>query len=116
MPASFFTAYVRAALDDSTDDNGQSLYRNYTPANIAPFTIGRMREDCHKFQRANRADLANIEETQAGYHFWMTRNGAGVGFWDGDYPDDVGERLTKSAESFGTFDLYVGDDGQIHGG
>jgi len=44
----------------------------------------------------------------------MTRNGHGAGFWDGDWPDD-GDRLTKASEAYGTFDLYVGDDGEIHG-
>ena len=114
MP-SFFTAYVRAALATSTDDSGEPLDKRYTPANISSFTVGRMREDCAKFQRDNRLDLLELDEAKAGYHFWMTRNGAGVGFWDGDYPNEVGERLTKSAESFGTYEPYIGDDGQIHG-
>lgn len=116
MPASFFTAYVKAALFSSSDDNGEPMDKNYTPANIAPFTVGRMREDCHKFQRDNRMGLVGTDEAKAGYYFWMTRNGAGVGFWESiEYSDEVGRRLTKSAESFGSYDLYIGDDGQIHG-
>ena len=46
---------------------------------------------------------------------WLTRNGHGAGFWDGDWPEPVASRLTKSAKRFGSFDLYVGDDGKVHG-
>lgn len=28
---------------------------------------------------------------------WYTRNGHGCGFWDGDYPDGVGEKLSDIA-------------------
>lgn len=33
--------------------------------------------------------------------FYLTRNGHGAGFWDGDYPDEIGEKLTEMAHSFG---------------
>jgi hypothetical protein len=114
MP-SFFTSYVSTALGTSDDDNGQPLDKNYGPTNIAPETLARMMDDCEAFQRKNRKDLASIDAGQAGHDFWLTRNGHGAGFWDGDYEETVGERLTKSSESFGTFDLYIGDDGQIYG-
>ena len=114
MP-SFFTAYVRAALWSSTDDAGEPLDKNHNPSNIAPETLGKMKEDCLKFQRLNAMGLVGLDDEEAGNDFWLTRNGHGAGFWDGDYPEDVGERLTRSAESFGTFDMYIGDDGLIRG-
>lgn len=50
-----------------------------------------------------------------GHDFWLTRNGHGAGFWDGDYTaemddgTDLGEALTKAAKSFGSghADLYI---------
>ena len=37
---------------------------------------------------------------QAAHDFWLTRNGHGAGFWDGDWPI-YGEMFTKISESFG---------------
>lgn len=113
MP-SFFTSYVSAALFTSTDDDGEPLDKNYIGADIAPETIAKMKTDCEAFCEANRADLKGIDRAQAGHDFWLTRNGHGAGFWDRGL-GEVGERLTKSAESFGAFELYIGDDGRIHG-
>jgi hypothetical protein len=50
----------------------------------------------------------------AGHDFWLTRNGHGAGFWDGDLSEDVGNALTEAAKKFGECHLYVGDDGQIY--
>jgi hypothetical protein len=49
-----------------------------------------------------------------GYRFWLTRNHHGAGFWDGDYPKEIGEALTKLSHEFGETDAYVGDDGKLH--
>ena len=53
--------------------------------------------------------------SQAGHDFWLTRNGHGAGFWDGDWPDRTGHRLSEAAKSYGEYHLYVGDDGKIYG-
>ncbi len=50
----------------------------------------------------------------AGYDFWLTRNGHGAGFWDGDWPDVYSDLLTEKAEIYGFFEIYLGDDGLIH--
>lgn len=42
----------------------------------------------------------------AGSDFHLTRNGHGCGFWDGDWPDESGERLTKAAETYGSLELF----------
>jgi len=56
-----------------------------------------------------------------GHDFWLTRNGHGAGFWDRHWKTniqgfdvDMGDRLTTLASSYGTCDLYIGDDGKIH--
>ena len=38
-----------------------------------------------------------------------------AGIWDGDWPKGIAEGLDKLAKGFGTFGLYVGDDGLIYG-
>jgi hypothetical protein len=51
---------------------------------------------------------------QAGHDFWLTRNGHGAGFWDGDWPEAYEKMFTKGAESYGDFTLYLGDDGKVY--
>jgi hypothetical protein len=114
----FTEAYVEAALwssmDESTPSGGYSLDRNYGPDDMAPETLSQMKADCAKFQEAHADDIA-ADLGLAGYHFWLTRNGHGSGFWNGDWPEDAGDRLTEASHKYGEFHLYVGDDGRVHG-
>jgi hypothetical protein len=48
------------------------------------------------------------------HDFWLTRNGHGAGFWDGDYEEELGEKLTAICKKMGSIDLYVGDDNKIY--
>lgn len=57
--------------------------------------------------------LENESESRFGHDFWLTRNGHGAGFWDRSrdgYPN-----LTKWSKTYGSHDLYIGDDGRIYG-
>ena len=114
----FTRAYVECALwsstDESTPQGGVPLDKNYTITDLDPDTLAAMVQDCQKFQEENAADIAG-ECDRAGHDFWLTRNGHGAGFWDGDWPDDSGGRLTEASKKYGEFNLYVGDDGLIHG-
>jgi len=113
----FTRSYIEAALwssmDNADDQGGEPLDANHGPDNIAPETLCRMVGDCEAFQQANAEDIAgNLEG--AGHDFWLTRNHHGAGFWDGDWPELVGERLTAASHVYGSIDLYVGDDGLIY--
>jgi hypothetical protein len=116
----FFDAYVTCALwsstDNSTEQGGEPFDQNYGPEDIAPDTLKRMREDCDAFQRDQRDLLALIDasDEQNGHDFWLTRNGHGAGFWDRGY-GVAGRELSEACKPWGTFDLYLGDDGKIHG-
>lgn len=114
----FTRAYIECALwstnDESTPDGGVPLDRSYDVRDIAPATLARMVSDCELFQRECADDLAEGDDEQAGHDFWLTRNGHGAGFWDGDWPEPAATRLTDMSHGFSAIDLYVGDDGQIH--
>lgn len=122
----FELAYLECALwsstDESRDDGGDPLDDNYTIEDFAPDALAKMLEDCRRFQDENREDLESgvrpkgrwCAEELAGHDFWLTRNGHGSGFWDGDWPKEMGERLTASSKRFGSCWLFVGDDGKIH--
>jgi hypothetical protein len=70
-------------------------------------------QDCYRFEQEN-SELIGTDSAAAGHDFWMTRNGHGVGFWDGDWEEPAGELLTKAAKEFGELWVYVGDDGLVY--
>jgi hypothetical protein len=116
----FLNAYVDAAMeenDESTPSGGVPLSRNHSRADIDPSTLEKMRADCLAFME-QAGDVIDMDLEEAGCDFWSTRNGAGCGFWDGDWDhhgEDVATMLTDLAHGFGTFNMYIGDDGKIYG-
>jgi hypothetical protein len=115
-PDAFFDAYVECALWSSTDNadesGGSPLDDNYGPEDIAPECLKSMREDCDAFWNDNPE--CHDDASRAGHDFWLTRNGHGAGFWDGDWPDDAGKKLTDASHAYGSSDLYIGDDGKVY--
>ena len=112
----FTRAYIECALwssNDETDERGgEPLDKNYTANDLAPETLAQMVEDCRQFQADHVADITvNLE--RAGHDFWLTRNNHGAGFWDGDWPEEAGERLTAASHIWGEVNLYV-SDGRIY--
>jgi len=51
---------------------------------------------------------------RTGHDLWLTRNGHGCGFWDGDWPDPEGDKLTELSKELGEVWIYVGDDNLIY--
>lgn len=130
----FFEGYVTAALWSSTGDDpdwegdpssnpgGVPLDDAHSAEDLAPSCGAQMREDCVKFLTACAQVLASASFRHsgsrryecAGHDFWLTRNGPGAGFWDGDWSKPEAEELTRVSREMGGVDLYVGDDGRIH--
>lgn len=126
-PARFVKMYVRtmlwSTLDESDDTGGEPMDYKYGPSDIAPETMQRIADDCSRFYASVESMgidldaelLLDDDATEMAAHdFWLTRNGHGAGFWDGDWSDESEDRLTKLAESFGEQWPYVGDDGLIY--
>lgn len=110
---SFMYSYLEAAIIFTDVGENGLLEDYYTFDDLSPETLSKIREDCWVFRTVNADDIGTNYE-QAGYDFWLTRNGHGAGFWDGDWPEPAASRLTDAARKFGEFSLYVGDDGKIH--
>lgn len=89
-----------------------------TEVDLAPETLHRIEEDCAKFEKAAWKILPNGSDANCdarlGHDFWLTRNGHGSGFWDGDWPEPEASKLTKLSESFGEIWAYLGDDGKVY--
>lgn len=125
VPNQFFTAYVEAALWSSTyetEEDGESFPLDDGEHELAPETMDAMLSDCADFFAYCEAegidplpDYGHGEHSDAemsGHDFWLTRNGHGAGYWDRGL--DTGDVLTEAAKTFGSANLYVGDDGLIY--
>ncbi len=125
----FTQAYLIASLWSSTDETnpeqgGEPLDDNYEIEDIESDTLSEMVDDCTRFQEEN-AELLNEEnhsttdhhytcEARAGHDFWLTRNGHGCGFWDGDWNEPAASKLTDAATAFGEYYITAsGDGGQV---
>lgn len=112
----FFAHYLECALWSSTDSadegGGCPIDDNYGIEDIAPVVLANLKRECADFIEGNLADLADMPAEQAGHDFWLTRNGHGAGFWDRGL-GALGRRLSDAARTYGTCDLYIGDDGQV---
>lgn len=106
---SFIQAYQEAAFWSSTDDHGNPM--GGIEADPSAECTARLEKDAGEFYDRYFELFENDE--QAGHDFWLTRNHHGAGFWDrglgarGDY-------LTEVSHGYGSCDLIIGDDGQIH--
>lgn len=126
----FTRQYLETALwssnDESDESGGDPMDANYGIEDISPATLAEAVADCAAFRRTPeylefmrlfeaeelepfRADTRgdNGLDGSMGHDFWLTRNGHGAGFWDGDYPDPWGDKLTEAAKRFGEIDLTV---------
>lgn len=117
-----FAHYVRAALwstnDESREDGGDPLDDNYTIEDLDESCAAQMKKDCESFYNENKQDIGEdvVDVERAGHDFWLTRNGHGAGFWDGDWDTDAnperGERLTAACKKYHEVNLMV-DNGKI---
>lgn len=109
-------AYTECALWSSTDftDDGETV--NLQDYELADETVAKFRKDCEAFldfEDAQSLEFGGWNAAQAGHDFWLTRNSHGAGFWDRGRGEH-GDILTALAKTFGTCDLYVGDDGKVY--
>lgn len=119
-PDPFLSSYIETALWSShdTDDHGRELQLNSGEYELAEATLARFKRDCEDFEPkavvlVNAMDYVSGDFSLA-HDFWLTRNGHGAGFWDGDYPEPLGTQLTNLAKSYGECNLSIGDDGKIY--
>jgi len=118
---SYMETALWAETDNADESGGELLDKNYGIDDLAPEAIEKMRRDVEKFFADNDSEINRAMKVGMGksaeeiaHDFWLTRNGHGAGFWDGDYPKDIGDNLTKASKKFGEQNIYVGDDGKLH--
>lgn len=61
-------------------------------------------------------DEFGMEYDRIGHDLWLTRNGHGAGFWDGDYESDdldLGDKLSELAHAYGESYIFPNEDGRF---
>ena len=107
----FTLQYLETALWSSTDNadecGGEPLDANYGVEDFTRAALVQAVQDCKDFQEANEDMLGTDgnDDSRAGHDFWLTRNGHGAGFWDGDWPTH-GDTLTVASKVYGEVYLY----------
>jgi len=139
----FMRAYIETALKIFNDDDEEPPSVNYTERDISPDAMDEIVMSCNTFivsveqfvkgsqwalpvWERSRAGFDKGERTiseHAGSYFWLSRNGYGKNYLDGDwagssYDDDprLGKALMGIAHMFKEVGLYVGDDGKLYQG
>jgi len=112
--SAFTKGYIECLLwSECTVDNG---LEDMDISDLSDETLKAIEEDCKSFEGDN-AEIWRAEgrwtDEQAGHDFLLTRNRHGAGFWDRGH-GPVGRALTESAHPYGTFGLYLGDDGKLY--
>ena len=123
----FIDQYIKTMLWSSTDESdergGEPMDKNYNKEDIAKEFMESIKADCKKFINENYPYIQD-DMTGAAHDFWLTRNGHGAGFWDGDWEFEIdvngqkknaGKHLTDISKAYGEVNPYVGDDGKIYG-
>ena len=115
--AKFRDAYIDAALWSTNSDKGTPLDRDYGPHDFSEAAMQEIVTDCARFIAQCKGLIASEGRERAlesaAQDFWLTRNGHGAGFWDGDWPTN-GAALAEASDSFGPCEIYLGDDKRIH--
>jgi len=107
----YFETALWSSSDESDDQGGEPLDKNYDIRDFDPATRDKMIADCADFQERFGVliDEGGGDYGLAGHDFWLTRNGHGAGFWDGDWPEPQATKLTNASKEYGEFYLYLGD-------
>jgi len=126
--AEFISGYITAMLwsshDESNESGGRPMDANYSEDDLTDDARERCEVECKAFLyrvgymiddeqfTGNRPDGGTLA-AYAGHDFWLTRNGHGAGFWDGDWAETADKILTGAAKAFGELNPYVTEGGQI---
>ena len=110
-------------MDDS--DNPTHFDENYCVADFTDEAADIARKECeyfvHLLECYNPLDCNLLEQAlefgdyeQLGHDLWLTRNGHGCGFWDGDYGDKLGRKLTDECKPYGGQHVLIDENGKLH--
>jgi len=121
-----FQAWCAAFEDMGGGSADGALDRHFSISDFSHSALVRAAKDCARFEMENAETLANAIATgevvcgpdfneweRAGHDFWLSRNGHGAGFFDGDWPEPYGDTLQDAAEKFGGLNPFANEAGEV---
>ena len=115
----FTVQFLETALWSSTyqvqgewEEVDVPLDNDYEIHNFTKDALIVLATTCQDFQEDNELLLEKAyeetgnNESQAGHDFWLTKEGHGAGFWDGDW-GEYGTALTNASKPYGSDYIYV---------
>jgi hypothetical protein len=103
--------------------DGEPLDDYFDVQDFTDKAVTEAEEDCDDFfdhlECAGLLEIARhfADDDRIAHDFWLTRNGHGAGFWDGDYDDAeyrAGRTLTGICEAWGTCDVMLTIGGLLY--
>ncbi len=125
LTESAFESYIQTALWSTIGDTGEAFDEYYSIDDVHESYLETQRKECQAFLDLCgdnliecACEILNDAPREGGlesfmHDFWLTRNGHGAGFWDGDY-GVLGNKLTELAKTFGSVDVYVDEDNKVY--
>ena len=114
----FFKSYIETALwcsqainNDENDDSSLEN-QNYSIDDFDNKSLDSLHKDCVSFF-SNNFEMIKDNPSLAGHDFFLTQNHHGAGFWDGDWPKEIGDKLTKESHNYGEVNFWV-SEGKIY--
>ncbi|CDP53015.1 hypothetical protein [Devosia sp. DBB001] len=119
----FEQGYVDSLLDNESNSDDHAQWVGIGVNDFSPDALRQIVKDCRKFVvRAvgflNTTDerlFSKIDGYDLGWHFYLERQGTGVGINDMGL-GGLGHRLMKAAAPFDWFTVTIGEDRKIHFG
>lgn len=110
----FTRAYVTAMLWSTTSSNTDHPFdRDYEESDLTYEAIADIVEECAWFQEEYKEHI-EYRWRQAGHDFWLTREGHGAGFWDGDWEEPAATVLTDACKPFKENASVWEENGELH--
>jgi hypothetical protein len=107
--------YLNAAIWTEEEQISETDGIDIRELEFSPEAEKKATEDVSGFFEANRELFSQHARFDvAGMDLWLSRNGHGAGFFDGEQYGDNADTLQSAAEKLGECYLYVGDDGFLH--
>ncbi len=85
----------------------EELEGKYSYSDAEKTTLANAERDVKEFVEKAGVLLDCLDMSTVGHDFWLTRNGHGAGFWDGEqYSKEVGKKLTEISKTFKEVNIF----------